>query len=162
MDAGRGDEILGACVIPGSVLVSNMSTVAESATIEEKVRDLCETIVVSEEYLKLIQRVEAFLADEASREQYEKATLMGEELQNKQRMGIELQPVEVTSFEKQREGLFENPTISQFLDAQRELSAFNDHINRMVKTTIELGRVPTAEELASESSGCCGGGSCGC
>ena len=50
-----------------------------------------------------------------------------------------------------------------FLDAQDELESLQKTIGKFVNMTLELGRVPTEQDIAeSEKGGCCGGGGCGC
>jgi hypothetical protein len=47
---------------------------------------------------------------------------------------------------------------SGFLDAQEEMHELQHAVSKQVKKTIELGRIPTAEDL----EGGCGHGGCGC
>ncbi len=143
-----------------------MSIVAEESAVIEKTRELCEAIASDPSFLKLQASVERFLSDDAARLQYQSVHERGEELHHKQHAGIELGAAEIREFEKARDALFENEVAREFLSAQRELENLQKEIGKYVGSTIENGRVPTADELAEASSGgCCGGhggGGCGC
>jgi cell fate (sporulation/competence/biofilm development) regulator YlbF (YheA/YmcA/DUF963 family) len=140
-----------------------MSAVAEETSIIEKIKELCAEIVADPTFRENQSAVERFLADDAARLQYQSVHERGEELGNKQRAGIELGKSEVREFEAARDALFANEVARKFLDAQRDLEALQAEIGKYVGATIELGRVPTEEDLVESSGGgCCGGGSCGC
>jgi hypothetical protein len=113
-----------------------MSIVAEDSAVIAKTRELCAQIASDPSFLKLQADVERFLADDAAR-------LLG--------------ATEIREFESAREALFENEVARNFLSAQRELEGLQKEIGKYVGTTIELGRVPSAEDLI-EKGGCCGGG----
>lgn len=139
-----------------------MSATAIESRILEKTRELCEEIASDERVAELQDVVERFLADDAARLQYQSVHERGESLQQKQHAGIELGAGEIREFEGARDALFDNPVAVGFMDAQRELEALQSQIGKMVSMTLELGHVPSDEEIAdAESGGCCGGG-CGC
>ncbi len=49
------------------------------------------------------------------------------------------------------------------MDAQRILEGMQKEIGKYISLTIELGHVPSDEEIeAASGGGCCGGGGCGC
>ncbi len=54
--------------------------------------------------------------------------------------------------------LLKNPVAVGFLDAQEEMHEIQNIVKKTVGKTIELGRIPLAEDL---SEGSCGSG-CGC
>ena len=83
---------------------------------------------------------------------------MGEQLHQKQHAGLELGTAEIKAFEAARDALFDNPVACEFMDAQRELDTLRKEITKYVGMTLELGRVPTAEDLVETGGGCCGGG----
>ena len=142
-----------------------MSITAENSTVIEKTRELCSHIASDPTFLKLQGSVERFLNDDASRLQYQSVHERGEELHQKQHAGIELGAAEIREFEAAREALFENEIAREFLAAQQELERLQKEIGKYVGMTLELGRVPTAEDIADASGGCCGGGGgggCGC
>lgn len=138
-----------------------MSTAVESLLIQ-KTRELCESILADDNYQRLMDQVDAFLDNDEAREQYRSATELGHELQQKQRGGVELEAAEILNFEKQRDALFDNEVISNFIGAQRELGDMQTMLTTYIEKTIELGRVPEADEVANAGGGCCGGGGGGC
>lgn len=137
-----------------------MSAVAEETSVIEKTKELCAEIVADPTFREHQASVERFLADDAARLQYQSVHERGEDLANKQRAGIELGKTELREFEAARDALFANEVARNFLTAQRELENLQAEIGKYIGATIELGRVPTAEDV-SDSGGCCGGG-CGC
>ncbi len=136
-----------------------MSIIAEDSTVIVKTRELCAQIVSDPTYLKLQESVERFLNDDASRLQYQSVHERGEELHHKQHAGVELGAAEIKEFESARDALFENEIARNFLTAQQELEGLQKEIGKYVGMTLELGRVPTADDIAQASGGgCCGGG----
>jgi cell fate (sporulation/competence/biofilm development) regulator YlbF (YheA/YmcA/DUF963 family) len=142
-----------------------MSIVAEDSAVIVKTKELCAQIASDPSFLKLQADVERFLGDDSARLQYQSVHERGEELHHKQHAGVELGASEIREFESARDALFENEVARDFLSAQRELETLQKEIGKYVGSTIELGRVPTAEELSDKGGGCCGGGGgggCGC
>ena len=143
-----------------------MSIVAENSAVIVKTKELCAQIASDPSFLKLQADVERFLGDDSARLQYQSVHERGEELHNKQHAGVELGATEIREFESARDALFENEIARDFLSAQRELETLQKEIGKYVGSTIELGRVPTADDLADKGGGCCGGGGggggCGC
>jgi len=129
-----------------------------STKIEEKTRELCETIIAQPEMIAIRKRIDTFMADPSARGQYETLMGKGQALHEKQHQGQPLAPAEIADFETSRDALLKNPVASGFLDAQEELNAIQSSIQKHISKTIELGRIPVAEDLAE---GSCGSG-CGC
>jgi len=107
----------------------------------------------------LRQCIDNFMADETTRAHYDGLIAKGQALQQKQQMSTPLTGDEISDFEQHRDSLLKNPVAREFLDAQQELHQVQESIHKHVSKTIELGRLPSEEEL---SSGCCGDHSCGC
>ncbi len=143
---------------------SSMSLIAEDSSVLVKTRELCASIADDPHVIMLQERVERFLNDEAARLQYQSVHERGEELHHKQHAGIQLGAAEIREFEAAREALFENDIARDFLSAQQELEKLQKEIGKYVGLTLELGRVPTADDVAQSGGGggCCGGGGCGC
>lgn len=140
-----------------------MSLTADDSSIMVKTRELCAEIAGNSTFLKLQESVERFLNDDASRLQYQSVHERGEELHQKQHAGVQLGAAEIREFEAAREALFENEIARNFLSAQQELDHLQKEIRKIVGLTLELGRVPTSDDLAEASGGgCCGGGGGGC
>jgi cell fate (sporulation/competence/biofilm development) regulator YlbF (YheA/YmcA/DUF963 family) len=126
--------------------------------IEEKTKELCQTIITQPEMISIRKRIDAFMADTGARGQYELLMTKGQALHEKQHSGQPLDGMEVADFEKQRTVLLGNPVARGFLDAQEELHGVQKTIQTLVSKTLEMGRVPTEAEL---EEGSCGEG-CGC
>jgi len=126
--------------------------------IETKTNELCEAILEQLQTGGVRQRIDAFRADAAARGQYESLMSKGQALQEKQHHGETLDPAEISAFESERDALLRNPIASSFLDAQEEMHDLQHSVQKFVAKTIELGRLPSAEDL---SEGSCGHG-CGC
>ena len=107
----------------------------------------------------LRQRIDTFMADEETRAQYDGLIAKGQALQEKQQRSVALTGEEISDFEQQRDSLLNNPVARGFLDAQQELHQVQESIQKYVSKTIELGRLPSEEEL---SAGCCGEHEHGC
>jgi cell fate (sporulation/competence/biofilm development) regulator YlbF (YheA/YmcA/DUF963 family) len=135
-----------------------MTTQIEENAIIEKTRALCQAIVDQPEMTSLRQRIDVFMADTNACGQYETVVKKGRALQEKQAQGRQLENTEIADFEKHREVLLSNPVARGFLDAREELHEIQHSIQKYVSKTLELGRVPTAEDLEEHS---CGDG-CGC
>jgi cell fate (sporulation/competence/biofilm development) regulator YlbF (YheA/YmcA/DUF963 family) len=126
--------------------------------IEEKTRELCQTIVDQPEMASIRRRIDTFLADAGARGQYETVMSKGNVLHEKQHNGQTLDGAEIAEFETHRDALLKNPAAAAFLDAQEELHQLQHSIQKHVSKTFELGRVPTEADL---EEGSCGHG-CGC
>jgi len=137
-----------------------MSIVAEENAVIEKTKELCAEIVADPAFTKLFASVETFLGDDAARLQYQSVHEKGEDLHHKQHAGVELGSSEIREFEVARETLMDNPVARDFISAQRELENLQKEISKYVSATLELGRVPTEDDLMA-SGGCCGGNSGG-
>lgn len=126
--------------------------------LEAKTHELCEAILEQMQTAGIRQRIDTFMANDSARGQYEALMTKGQALQEKQHHGQALEPSEIAAFEGERDALLKNPVASSFLDAQEEMHAMEKSVKRTVAKTIELGRIPLADEL---TEGSCGSG-CGC
>jgi len=134
------------------------STIEETA-IARKTRELCQALLDEPTVQAVRQRIDHFMADEQTRAQYDGLVTKGEALQQKQQMSLPLTGEEISDFEQHRDSLLNNPVARAFLDAQQELHRVRESIQKYVNKTIELGRLPSEEELTSD---CCGHDGCGC
>src|SRR5208282_3913592 len=121
--------------------------------IEEKTRELCQTIIEQPEMASIRRRIDTFLADAGARGQYETVMSKGNALPEKQHNGQTIDGVEIADFEKHRDELLTNPAARGFLDAQEELHQLQHSIQKQVAKTFELGRVPTEADLEEGSCG---------
>ena len=135
-----------------------METMIEESPVIRKTRELCQTILDQPSIQSIRQRIDAFMGDEKTRAQYDGLVVKGQALQQKQQLSLPLTGEEVSDFEQHREALLGNPVARGFLDAQEELHQVQESIQQYVSKTLELGRLPSEEDL---SGGSCGHG-CGC
>ncbi|MGA2245809.1 MAG: YlbF family regulator [Verrucomicrobiota bacterium] len=126
--------------------------------VETKTNELCEAILEHLQDGGVRQRIDTFLSDADARGQYERLVNKGQVLQEKQHNGESLDPAEISAFEKDRDALLLNPVASGFMNAQEEMHDLQHSVQKFVAKTIELGRIPSADDL---SEGSCGHG-CGC
>ncbi|MDB6017829.1 MAG: hypothetical protein JWR19_2318 [Pedosphaera sp.] len=136
-----------------------MQTQTEESVVIQKTRDLCQTILEQPDVRDMRQRVDAFMADDKARGQYDTLMTKGQALQQKQQTGQPLDGGEISEFETLRESFLNNPVARGFLDAQEEMQKLQQSVSQYVSKTFELGRVP--EESEMDSGGSCGSG-CGC
>jgi cell fate (sporulation/competence/biofilm development) regulator YlbF (YheA/YmcA/DUF963 family) len=126
--------------------------------IEDKTRELCQTIIDQPEMISIRKRIDTFMSDPGARGQYEAVMSKGQALQEKQAQSQPLESAEIADFEKHRDDLMQNSIARGFLDAQEELHEMQHFIQKSISKTIELGRVPTEADF---DAGSCGHG-CGC
>jgi hypothetical protein len=107
----------------------------------------------------LRQRIDAFMGDDQARAQYDGLLSKGQALQQKQQAAVALTGEEISDFEQHRDSLLKNPVARGFIDAQEELHQVRESIQKYVNKTLELGRLPSEEDL---SGGCCSHDGCGC
>ncbi len=135
-----------------------MQTTTEDSVILQKTRELCQILLTEPEFKSVRSRVDAFMADEKARAQFDALNEKGEFLHHKQHQGVQLSKAEVAEFEKERDAALANPLIKNFLEAQRQMHEIQETVGQYVGKTFELGRVPSADDF---ESGSCGHG-CGC
>lgn len=138
-----------------------METVAApTSAVDEKIRDLCQAILARPDFSDLRRRIDAFMADEKAKYEYQMLNDSGALLQQKQQYGVQITEEEIGRFEALRNSFMKNPVATEFLDAQQEVSRVQENIMKHVQKTLELGRVPTVEDMNDGS--CCSGHGCGC
>jgi cell fate (sporulation/competence/biofilm development) regulator YlbF (YheA/YmcA/DUF963 family) len=135
-----------------------MPTTTEETQITAKTKELCQAILDEPNMRSIRQRIDTFMADEKTRSAYDGLIEKGQALQQKQQTAQPLSNDEIVEFEKTRDTLMMNPVARGFLDAQEELHSVQESIQQYVNKTLELGRVPTEDDLGG---GGCGHG-CGC
>jgi cell fate (sporulation/competence/biofilm development) regulator YlbF (YheA/YmcA/DUF963 family) len=137
-----------------------MPATIEETPITRKTRDLCQALLDEPSMKALHQAINHFMADEKARAQYDGLVTKGQALQQKQQMSLPLTPEEISDFEQHRDAVLNNPVAHRFLDAQQELHEVAQSIQKYVSKTLELGRLPSEEELST--GGCCSQNGCGC
>jgi cell fate (sporulation/competence/biofilm development) regulator YlbF (YheA/YmcA/DUF963 family) len=137
-----------------------MPSQTEETVVMQKTKELCQTILDQPNMRSIRQRIDAFMGDEPTRSLYDDLVSKGQALQQKQQMSVQLSNEEIAEFEQHREQLLSNPVARGFLDAQEELHEVKHSVHQYVNKTLELGRLPTDEDMTG--GGCGGHGSCGC
>ena len=127
--------------------------------IGRKTREFCEVLLEEPNVKALRKRIDSFMADDKTREEYDGLVSKGQALQQKQQMSVALTDEEISDFEQHRDALLKNPVARGFLDAQQEMRQVQQSISQYVSKSLELGRLPSEQEL---SQGGCGHGGCGC
>jgi cell fate (sporulation/competence/biofilm development) regulator YlbF (YheA/YmcA/DUF963 family) len=135
-----------------------MQTMTQESVITQKTKELCQAILDQPEMRAARQRIQTFVSDDKAKAQYEGVMAKGQALQDKQQRSQPLSGEEISSFEKDRDALLNNPVARGFLDAQEELHKVHESVNQYVGKTLELGRMPNESDF---ESGSCGDG-CGC
>ena len=136
-----------------------MPATIEETSITRKTRELCQALLEEPSMQALRQRIDAFMGDDKVRAQYDGLLSKGQALQQKQQAAVALTGEEISDFEQHRDSLLKNPVARAFIDAQEELHQVRESIKKYVNKTLELGRLPSEEDL---SEGCCGNEGCGC
>ena len=143
---------------PGPGTEHFMATETAETIVTQKTRELCQALIDEPALRTARQSIDAFLADNKAQSQYEQLMAKGQTLQDKQRNSETLTAGEIAEFEKDRDALLANPVARNFLDAQEHMHDVQQSIHKQVNKTLELGRLPAAEDL---EEGSCGHG-CGC
>ena len=136
-----------------------MLNLAENATINQKVKDLCQALVDNEEFQSIQHIIHKFLGDDAAKAQYQEFMQKNENFHQRHHSGEEITPDDIDEFETLKTALFKNPLIEAFLTARESVGQLQKMVQDNVAITFEHGRIPVAEDF---TSGCCQQGGCGC
>ena len=98
-----------------------METAVQSPAVDDKIRDLCQAILDRPDFGDLRRRIDAFMADEKVKYEYQMLNDSGALLQQKQQYGTPITEEEVGRFEALRTSFMANPVATEFLDAQQEM-----------------------------------------
>ena len=131
-----------------------METNSENPVIQQKTRELCQAIIDQPDFQTIRRQVDAFLADESVKVQYQELSDRGAMLQHKQQTGMPLDMTEIADFEKKREAFLNSPVAQGFLAAQQAMQTVQESVSQYVTKTFELGRMPEQEDFDSCGHGC--------
>lgn len=131
-----------------------MALSAPDSPVLEKTRELCQSIVDHPDFAVLQDQINAFLADETTRSDYQSLVEKSETLQHKQRVGMAPTADEIADFEQHRDKVINNPVARGFLDAQQEMHSVREAVAKYVAKTFEIGRLPSEEDFSSCGAGC--------
>ena len=135
-----------------------METTVKESPILKKTMELCQAVVEQPDFQVVRAKVDAFMADEPLKFQFQQVNELNELLQLRQNGGMEIKQEEIAHFENLRQELLSNPVALGFIEAQQEMQKVHEAIGRFVQKTFELGRSPEFEDVYD---GSCGSG-CGC
>jgi cell fate (sporulation/competence/biofilm development) regulator YlbF (YheA/YmcA/DUF963 family) len=136
-----------------------VATLSASPTIEDKALELCQFVLEQPEFQDSWNRIEAFLADPAAQGVYRAWQEASRDLAMREREGIPLTDHDLVAVEVRKEAVLENAVALGFAESEEILNGIFGTVTRLLQKTLQLGRVPTEEDLSEGS--CCGGG-CGC
>lgn len=132
---------------------------AQDTPVIAKAKELCETILAQDKYKALRSKMDAFMSNDASQSLFQKFMDQRDYLAHLQEQGIALTEEQIAGFNGERDKLLADPIANGYIEARQEMNDLADTVITQIEKTIELGRMPTADEL-SKKGGCCGGG-CG-
>ena len=135
-----------------------MALTAEDSSIVQKTRELCQSILDHPDFQNVRKNIDAFMADEGARQEYQLLVERSEELNHKQHEGVRLSEQEISEFQAQRDRVVNNPLAANFIRAQQEVHGIQESVTKYLSKTMELGRVPSEKDM---EDGSCGSG-CGC
>ena len=131
--------------------------IGETATYEEKTKDLCEAILEDPKLKAAFSDIDAFQMDKEAQEIFNAVAQKEQELGAKQQAGIELTAGEVEEYKKLVAAVEGHEVANAFLQAQQLMHGVQQTVNTWIGMTMELGRVPTEEDF-KESGESCGTG----
>jgi cell fate (sporulation/competence/biofilm development) regulator YlbF (YheA/YmcA/DUF963 family) len=135
-----------------------VSPVAQAPTLEDKALELCQFVLDQPEFQDSWSRIEAFLADPAAQNLYREWQEASRDLAMRERQGVPLTDHDLVVVESRKEAVLANDVAIGFAESEEILNGIFGTVTQLLQKTLQLGRVPTEEDL---SAGCCGGG-CGC
>lgn len=135
-----------------------MEAIVDKSIVLQKTRELCQAILDQPDFPNIRRQVDAFMADEHIKVQYQELSDRGAMLQHKQQTGMPLDMAEIADFEKRRDAFLSSPVAQGFLEAQQAMQSVQESVGQFVAKTFELGRMPQQEDF---DNGSCGHG-CGC
>jgi cell fate (sporulation/competence/biofilm development) regulator YlbF (YheA/YmcA/DUF963 family) len=141
---------------PSGSTKHHMDTLAQESSIIQKTLELCQAVVEQPDFRSVKEKLDAFMADELAKFQFQQFNDLGGLLQMKQSHGVDPNDEEVARYEALRAELMKNPVTQGFLDAQQELQKLHEAIGRFVNKTFELGRKPSYEDVHDGSCNSCG------
>ena len=98
-----------------------METNFENPAILQKTRELCQAILDQPGFEAIRRQMDAFLADENIKTQYQELSERSALLQHKQQTGMPLDMTEIADFEQRREAFLTSPVAQGFLAAQQAM-----------------------------------------
>ncbi len=135
----------------------------ESVSLEAKTKELCQSILDDPQFAEAHANIETFLADEGAQSVYQAWREKGQELHRMGHEGLQPNDDDLDQFQTLKEAVMTNRVAADFMESENSLNEIFGTVTKMVQKTLQLGRMPTDEDMVE--SGCCGGsggGGCGC
>lgn len=132
----------------------------ETTTIQDKALELCHFIADAPEFSDAHEKIKIFMGDDAAKAVYNRWQEKGHELHRMSHEGKEPTDSDLEEFGKLKRDVEANPVAASFANAEATLDDTFRTVTKLLQKTLQMGRVPTAEEL--NDSGCCNEGGCGC
>jgi len=136
-----------------------VAPLVETQTIEDKALELCQFVLDQPEFRDSWNRIEAFLADSTAQGLYRDWQEASRQISLREREGLPLTDQDLIAVESRKEAVLGNSVALGFAESEDALNEIFGTVTRLLQKTLQLGRVPTADDLSEGS--CCGGG-CGC
>jgi cell fate (sporulation/competence/biofilm development) regulator YlbF (YheA/YmcA/DUF963 family) len=135
-------------------------------SVQTALNDLCEAILAQDGVISARREVDTFFDNAEASQKYTSLAQLGSALHRKQHGGEVITDAEERQYQKLHTEAMADAAVLGFLQAKEGLENIQSMVNAYVSKTIELGRVPEADDFQS-SGGCCGGsggsgGGCGC
>jgi cell fate (sporulation/competence/biofilm development) regulator YlbF (YheA/YmcA/DUF963 family) len=138
-----------------------MQSLISSNTIEGCSRELCQAILDDPVVQDARREIEGFFADDDAKAVYGAWQEWAHELHSRGHQGLKPSEDDLAQLQSLEESVKANPVAARFGKAEQHLNAVFGGVTTLVQKTLQLGRIPTEEDLSK--SGCCGsGGGCGC
>jgi len=137
-----------------------MAATLQSVTIEDKARELCEFVLEQDDYQEAWKQIEKFLENEPAKMRYRAWQETGAELHHQEQQGMAPSEDHVAELERLKQTVLDDPVAVRFLEAEGQMNQMFSTVTKLLQKTLQMGRVPSAEEMAEGE--CCGNSGCGC
>jgi cell fate (sporulation/competence/biofilm development) regulator YlbF (YheA/YmcA/DUF963 family) len=127
----------------------------------QKLRELCEALLEDDSVIEARARIESFLQNPEATRSYGMLAQLNDQLHAKEQAGEKISEDDIQQFDALRTKVMGNDLVQEFAQARGALQEVEGMVMAFVSKTLEMGRVPTERELATQGGGSCGSG-CGC
>ena len=132
----------------------------ESTSIKEKALELCQFIVDAPEFAEAHETIQKFIEDDEAKAVYGKLQEKSHELHHLSHEGKKPTDADLDELNALQKAVAENPLAAAFIGAENQLDDTFRTVTKLLQKTLQLGHVPTEEDMVE--SDCCSSGGCGC
>lgn len=136
------------------------TTLQQATTIDEKARELCQFVLDDAGFASAQGRIEMFMESEEAKNVYRAWQEKSHEIQQKSRQGMQPTEGDVAELESLKAAVLSNSVAVDFVEAENEMNDIFGSVTKLLQKTLQLGRLPTEEDM--KEGECCGNGGCGC